>query len=110
MKAKWYVAKVLMQSVVGGDNNGPWLCDEQIHLIRAPDESVAEAKALAIGKTCELSFKNMEGEIVVWQFIGLSELSELWPQSARIRDGMEITSRLFHDAAPQRLVGIASDQ
>ncbi len=102
MDEKWYVATVLMQCRVAGDQIGPWTCDEQVHVLRAHDDKTAYQKALRIGQNAEHSYQNTYGETVTWEFVGLVQLDELMDES--IEDGTEITSRLFSHTDPSSLV------
>jgi hypothetical protein len=102
MKNKWYVATIIVRSRVGNDDNEPWLCDEQIHLIKAPDEDTAYLKAIELGKEKEDYYKNDLGETVFWEFFGLVDLEEL--DVTTIQDGVEIRSRLFDNSNPNNLI------
>ena len=102
MDDKWYVATVLMQCRVAGDHAGPWTCDEQVYVLRAPDDKAAYQKALKIGQHEEHSYQNTYDETVTWEFVGLVQLDELMDEA--IEDGTEITSRLFDHANPSSLV------
>ncbi len=101
MKNKWYIATLIIQAKVGKNTSGSWMCDEQIHLLRAPDEETAYTKAIELGKNKEHSYQNEADETVSWEFIGLADLEEL---DATIRDGVEIRSRLFDSPDPAKLV------
>ena len=101
MKNKWFIATLIIRSRVGNNSNEAQLCDEQVRLIKAPDEDTAYAKASELGKEEEVSYQNEYGQIVTWEFIGLADLEEL---DATIRDGTEIRSRLFHNDNPKNLV------
>jgi hypothetical protein len=102
MKDKWYVTKLILQCRVNDDRVGPWTCDEQVRVLRAKDDDTAYEKALRLGREAEDSYQNVHGETVSWEFVGLANLDELGSPS--IRDGTEITSRLFTEEEPARLV------
>jgi hypothetical protein len=87
---KWYVATLIVQCRVA--NEPPSTCDEQIRLIHAVDADHAYEKALWLGKQEEITYLNEYGETVCWEFIGLENLEEL---EGRLRDGVEIKSRLM---------------
>lgn len=101
MSEQWYVATLLMQIRVAGDQVGPFTCDEQIRLLRAMDESTAYLKAMEIGRNEEHAYQNMYGQTVTWKFVGLVWLDELMDQA--IEDGVEIKSRLFSHTEPSNL-------
>ncbi len=98
MKNNWYVATILIKAIVNDDTSGPWLYDEQIRVIRAPNEEEAYRKALLFGKEEEQSYLNEYGQIVIWEFSGLINLERL---DNPIKDGTEIRSHLFHSIEPK---------
>ena len=102
MDDKWYVATLLIRIRVAGDKVGPWTCDEQVYVLRAHDDDAAYQKALKAGHNAEDSYQNTYGETVTLEFVGLVQLAELDDET--IRDGTEITSRLFTHANPSSLV------
>ena len=99
---RWYVARLIVRCRVGEHDPGPWTIDEQVHVLRAPDHETAYQKALQFGKAEEHSYENAAGETVYWDFVGLAELDELLGRT--IRDGTEITYRLYDSDDPEALV------
>ena len=99
---QWWVARLVLQVRVGEDDTGPWLCDEQVRVIKAADKHQAYEKALRLGREQEDSYPNSDGEIVVWSFLGLSDLD--MPLNGTIDDGTEITSNLSRETSPTSLV------
>lgn len=97
----WYVATIIMRSTKLGRDEPHWTCEEQIRVIRAPDAETAYRKAVELGKREELSYKNIYGETVTWDFVGLEDLVDL---DGAIRDGTEIRYRFFRHADPPDLV------
>lgn len=102
MKQMWYVATLIMRCKVGDHKAESWTYDEQIRLIRAPDEDTAYDKAAQMGKNEEHVYENVYGERVAWEFVGLADLAELGSQS--IHDGTEIRSRMFKGGDPMSMV------
>jgi hypothetical protein len=98
----WYVAKLIVQCKVEGDESGLWTVDEQIRVIRASDPDTAYRKTMDLGKRQETSYENMYGKIVTWEYIGLQDLAPLL--AASIVDGTEITGRLLTSDNPLELV------
>jgi hypothetical protein len=98
---KWYVASLLIKSRVGDDHQAPYMCDEQVRLIKASDAEEAYNKALKIGHEEEQTYLNGDGETVYWEFEGLINLEEF---DEEIEDGVEIRSKLFDNANPAKLV------
>jgi hypothetical protein len=98
----WYVAKLIIQCKVEGEDTGPWTIDEQVRVLRAPDPNTAHMKAMALGKQQETSYENMYGKLVSWEFVGLGDLEQLFDDS--IVDGTEITSRLLTTSSPSGLI------
>ncbi len=102
MEEGWYIAKLVLLCQVGNDDPGPWLCDEQVRVIRAISKSQAYEKAVHLGKDAEHTYTNDSGEMVSWSFLGLSDLDVLGNDV--IGDGTEITYRLFDTDDPLALV------
>jgi hypothetical protein len=90
-----------MQSKHDDEVTEAWTCEEQIHLIRAPDADTAYKKAMDLGKKREHSYKNVYDETVSWTFLGLEDLAEL---DGQLRDGIEIRYRFFRHKDPISLV------
>ena len=103
MKTKnhWYIATLIMQSKHDGEAIDAWTCEEQIHLLRAPDADTAYKKAMDLGKKQEHSYNNVYDETVNWMFLGLEDLDEL---DGQIHDGVEIRYRFFRHKDPISLV------
>ena len=102
LKTYWYVATLIVQCSVEGIVTGPWMCDEQIRVLRAADDDAAYEKAMQLGIAEEHTYPNAEGKSVSWTFVGVSDLEML--STDTIKDGIEIKSRLFHSDDPSRLV------
>jgi hypothetical protein len=107
IRNKWYVARLLVRCQVGEDDPGPWTIDEQVHVLRAPDHETAYEKALEFGKAESHSYENAAGKNVSWDFVGLAELDELLGKV--IRDGTEITYRLYDSEDPGALIPAKDD-
>jgi hypothetical protein len=91
MSNSWYVVTLILKCLIAGRAQTPTTCFEQIHLIEANDGNSAYDKALQLGKLQEHSFKNNEGKIVSWEFVGIQNLEEILDKD--IRDGIEIRNR-----------------
>jgi hypothetical protein len=102
MKNRWFVATIIVKCRVGDEPQADYSCDEQIVLLKAPDEDAAYKKALKLGEEQETHYLNDEGETVYWEFLGLENLEEL--EEERITDGVEIRSRLRRLPKPEDLV------
>jgi len=85
----WFLAKIVYR-IVCGDGTHTAQFDEQLRLIEAADETVAFAKAQAIGKQEQEIFLNQRQHLVQWQFVNVSELYKI---SALI-DGAELYSKV----------------
>jgi hypothetical protein len=107
MKAKWYVATLIMLCKVTNEMSELFTCDEQIRLIRATDSEQAYEKALRFGKDEEHSYMNSDGNEVFWEFIGLEDLEELFDET--IRDGREIRSRISNQLRPFDRIRVKED-
>ena len=93
MEEKWYVVTLIIGSRIEGIDGQYRTCDEQVHILRAPNIELAYEKAVQIGHMEEHSYQNMNGQTVHWEFIGLVDLEET--VDSDIKDGAEIKSRLF---------------
>ncbi len=82
-----YIAKIVFQIVSGDGKHTPQF-DEQFRLFEAKTENEALEKARAKGKKEETSFLNEKKEIVLWKYIGVTELMELQDMA----DGAQIYS------------------
>lgn len=102
MKSRWYVATLIMRTVINARPSDTPACDEQVRVLRASSADEAYEKAVELGRMEEHAYENTYGETVSWEFAGLVDLDEI---SARvIRDGTEIKSRIFEHRSPETLV------
>lgn len=85
----WFLVKIVYRIVCGNGDHTPQF-DEQLRLIEAEDETVAFAKAQAIGQQEQEVFLNQQERLVQWQFVNVSELYKI---SALI-DGAELYARV----------------
>jgi len=99
---KWWCVTLIVCSSVKDDETGMYLCDEQIHLVKAVDSKSAYLKAMQIGREQEHSYESIDGHQVTWKFIGLQGLEEI--SDTDIVDGVEIRSKLMKVENPNDLV------
>ena len=102
MQKKWYVTTLILQCKVGNQDTGPWTCQEQIRILKAGSNSEAYQKASELGKEEEHSYTNIDGESVVWEFIGVEDLEEL--SENKISDGVEIRTRVWKEDNPLEFI------
>ncbi|MEM6529276.1 MAG: DUF4288 domain-containing protein [Chloroflexota bacterium] len=96
----WYAVTTILKIEV--ENAAPpYTCDEQIRLIHAESEILAFQKAVQIALAEETTYRNADGEIVRWSFVGIESLKYI---EEGIINGVEIRSRLFGHANPKSLV------
>lgn len=88
-KNKLFVAVLILESTAG-DRDRDSLVDHQVRLIRAPNANAAYDRAVRLGETENAAYKTGGGEIVSWQFLGLSELDRL--DERQLQDGGEVFS------------------
>ena len=88
-KNRLFVAVLVLESEAG-DRDRDSLVDHQVRLIRAPNANAAYDRALRLGETENSTYKTSAGEIVSWQFLGLSELDRL--DERQLQDGGEVFS------------------
>jgi len=86
----WYVAVLVVQARVGEGWQDDVLIDHQVRLLRASDPETAYQRALMLGASAKQTYRNGEGEEVVWTFVGLADLDVLSEQ--RVEDGIEVYS------------------
>jgi hypothetical protein len=84
----WYLAKLVYRIVCGNGNHVAQF-DEQLRLVGAAGKEEAFRKAYDTGIQGQDCFSNLEGQLVQWQFVNVSELYALG-----LIDGAEISSRI----------------
>lgn len=85
----WYLAKLVFRIICGQGQHTPQF-DEQLRLIKAPNEQEAFEKANAIGSQEQDEFYNQQQKLVQWKFINIAELYKL----SGLLDGAELYSRI----------------
>ena len=89
---QWYVAVLVFRGIVINDSSDTPLLDHQVRVLRAIDPESAYLGALSLGGQAEHSYRNAQGELITWEFLGLKELSQLG--DVDIGDGTEVYSWL----------------
>jgi len=104
LKIQWFVTTIILKCEILGEPSliGEWTCSQQIYVLRSPNREMAYEKAITMGRSQETSYRNADGQLVSWTFVGLENLEEL-PYGV-IRDGTEIWGRIFHTSDPNALV------
>lgn len=92
----WFIVKMVYQIIIGEGKHAAQF-DEQMRLIRSTDASEARSKATKQSSGFYETFKNVNGEDVIWKFICISAINEI-PAPF---DGQEITSTVHEPADPQ---------
>src|SRR5215212_6771867 len=85
---KWYIAKLVFQ-IICGDGEHAAQFDEQLRLVRAPNEDEAFEQATLLGTNETDSFYNQRNQLVQWKFINICELYEL-----SLIEGAELHSKI----------------
>lgn len=100
----WFIATIILKCEIEGRPSipGEWTCTQSIYLLRASDRDQAYAKALRLGNSQEVSYKNANAEVVTWKFIGLENIEELSVRN--LRDETEIWGRVFHTQDPEAMI------
>ena len=77
-----FAAKLLFQfrAVKNGASDTMRLCEERFVVFRAPDARKALAMARRRGKSEQYRYRNDEGAIVHFEFVGIMDLLDLDPQ------------------------------
>lgn len=84
-----YIAKTVFRIISGEGNHTPQF-DEQLRFIEAKDEREALKKAREKARSEEDSFLNNRQETVRWQFIDVTDLTDV----THMTDGSQIYSRI----------------
>ena len=87
-REQWYAAVLVVEARTGAAWDAEVLLDHQVRLIRAVDAEQAYARALALGAAQARSYRNPDGDEVVWRFAGLADLAEL--AEPHLADGTEV--------------------
>lgn len=85
----WYIAKMVFNIVNGSGDHTPQF-DEQYRLVKAETLEDAFQKAEHIGINEQEILLSVKGEIVKWDFVGISELYAI----NELKDGMELFSNI----------------
>jgi hypothetical protein len=96
---RWYVTVLIVECRVG--KNAAELWDQQVRLVRALSPQEALAQANRLGQAENTRYKNSEGKLVAWRFVGLGELAEL--DGSALRSGVEVLSTLTRECRPRIL-------
>ena len=89
----WYSAVLVVQCrVEGASAENDILYDRQIRVLRADDPESAYVRAVELGRGEGSNYDNAEGQQVLWEFVGLVNLTELLDEE--ITDGTEVYSEL----------------
>lgn len=92
---KYYFVCLRFTCSVENENTDHLLCEDSIRLVLAQDAIEAEKTALEIGLKGEHSYKNENGEDVVWRFDNLVDIQEFSEQA--LESGAEVYSRLYQE-------------
>jgi hypothetical protein len=88
----WYTGKVLLRCEVRHEKpRKAHPFEESYFLIRAPSHHVAARKAERVGKLKEHSYKNRDGNEVIWRFVRVLEVQEVLAHD--LEEGVEVFSK-----------------
>lgn len=99
---RWYVAVLVVECTVDGNEGGEPLVDLQHRLVLAADAEDAYRKALDLGQQSNHSYDNGEGGLVRWKFEGLFDLQVI--QDDELAHGTEVFSLLRRARATDYVV------
>lgn len=88
----WFSAALSFECSIEGDPDADRLSDLSIRVVRAASEEEALHKAEAFGQESAHSYRNADNEKVVWSFVEVLEVQELF--DSELTDGVEVYSRL----------------
>ncbi|MFN8452378.1 MAG: DUF4288 domain-containing protein [Anaerolineae bacterium] len=90
--AKWYLAEIVQQIVVDGDDSS--LVHVNLTLIRADSPEEAYERSLEVGRQGEMAYQNTDGKTVAITFRGLRNLHVIHEQ---LEHGSEILHEEIRD-------------
>jgi hypothetical protein len=76
--------------------NGASVWEERVVLLECSDEATALQKAESLGKTEKVSYRNLYGEEVTWQFDSVLKVYEIGMESPR--DSSKLFSRFLKNS------------
>jgi hypothetical protein len=85
--ARWFIAEIVERIRVQGDPRA--VVHVNLCLIEAAGPAMAYRKALALGKTADMTYRNPQGRKVSIEFLGLRELNV-------VHDPLEHGAELLH--------------
>jgi hypothetical protein len=94
MENQIFIAQILRQVNVGGKDS---YCEVTFVIIKAPTLQEAENLASNYGKSIERSYKNPDGDLVVWKFIQVISVNPALCE--QIGDVTEIFAQTYKDMA-----------
>ena len=102
---KWFTAKIVF-GIHHSSQEAITQYDEQIRLIQARDDHEAFLKSRMLGVREEYSFFNENDEEVRWEFVDVTDLSEI----TELRDGIEIYSRIHETDSREHYIQYVHDK
>ena len=104
---QWFVAILVFESrIVEDPTDYEPKVDVQYRLVRAVDAESAYARALALGRREQHSYKNPDGETCEWVFAGLQDLR--WVDDQELGHGAQVYGFIEDGVASECVV--AKDQ
>jgi hypothetical protein len=103
---KRFAAKLLFQFrvVIDGDSGKRRLCEERIVLLNATDGKAALREAKNKGRIARYKYKNTDGNLVNFEFVGVLELLCLDPACETDEVWFEIVERVLPMEKKRRLI------
>jgi hypothetical protein len=95
-KSTWFVAVLVHRTKIQSDPGYEPLRELSFRLIDALDAELAYARALELGRQAAISYRNVQGENLEWEFLGLADLRAVDPET--LSDGAEIYAQFYRDA------------
>ena len=99
--AKWYLADIVMEIKVDGDNGNT--IHSNLKLVRADSPEEAYQKAFLLGKEAEVDYDNLDGKKVTVRFRGLRDLYVIYEE---LEDGAEIFYSEYEDLSEESLAKV----
>jgi hypothetical protein len=92
----WFSASLLFKSVHKPISKDTPVWEERVVLLKCYDEATALQKAESLGKSEKVSYRNLYGEEVTWQFDSVLKVYEIGMESPG--DSSELFSRFLKNS------------
>lgn len=103
----FFGACLLLRSAHDGAVSTNDLWEESIVIVRAASEAQAEARAAAMGRQREVSYRNAANEAIAWVFV---QVERVYRIDDALDDGAEVFSRFLRNSEVESLLAPFDDR